>query len=259
MGSRLPDPATDTWESLRLTDMATDTTTTRWLLGKVDAAAIELRDVLLAALTMTITSWRIARGQQATDGALIAVEGHGRDDGLLGDAVDTSATVGWFTSVFPVRLGAGERPVDVEGAVGNPAVARALLRSVSDHLAGVPNRGLDYGLLRYQRRDPALVDARHPQVEFNFIGRHDLGGVAAEGSAWSLITDPVLNGRLPTAPEPLLPLRYTFDVISVVNATAGGRQLLTSWRWSDRLTTAAEAGELADLWSRALGALGEAL
>jgi mycobactin peptide synthetase MbtF len=261
LGTRLPDPATDTWASLQLTNVATDTATTRRMLDKVDASGIELRDFLLAALTMTVTSWRVARGQPATNGVLIALESHGREDGLLGDAVDTSATVGWFTSVFPVRLGAGERPVDVQGAVANPAGARALLRSVSDHLAAVPNRGFDYGLLRYHRRDPVLVDARHPQVEFNFIGRHDLGarGGAAEGGAWSLITDAALNGALPTAPEPSLPLRYAFDVISVVNATDGGPQLLTSWRWSDQLTTAAEAGELADLWSRALGALGDAL
>ncbi|MGH3677333.1 MAG: condensation domain-containing protein, partial [Mycobacterium sp.] len=256
-----PDPATDTWASLQLTDVATDTATTRRLLDQVDAAGIELRDFLLAALTMTITSWRVARSQPATHGALIALEGHGREDGLVGEAVDTSATVGWFTSVFPVRLGAGERPVDVEGAVGNPAVARALLRSVSDHLAAVPNRGLDFGLLRYHRRDPGLADARHPQLEFNFIGRHDLGarGSAAEGTAWSLITDPTLNGALPTAPEPKLALRYTFDVISVVNGTDAGPQLLTSWRWSDRLTSSAEAAALADLWSRALRALGDAL
>jgi hypothetical protein len=35
-----------------------------------------------------------------------------------------------------------------------PAVARDLLRAVTNDVAAVPNNGLDYGLLRYHRRDP---------------------------------------------------------------------------------------------------------
>jgi mycobactin peptide synthetase MbtF len=35
--------------------------------------------------------------------------------------------------------------------------------------------------------------------------------------------------------------------------------LLTSWRWSDRLSTAAELDELAGLWQGAVEALGTAL
>jgi len=36
---------------------------------------------------------------------LIDVEGHGREE-VLAD-IDLSRTVGWFTSLFPVRLDAG--------------------------------------------------------------------------------------------------------------------------------------------------------
>ena len=266
LGSRLPDPAVDTWASLRLTDVTTDPATTRRILDTLDRAGIEMRDFLLAALTMTITSWRVYRGQHATDGALIALEGHGREDAVLGGAVDTSATVGWFTSVFPVRLGAGAA-VDVEQARRDPAAALALLQEVAKEVAAVPNRGLDYGLLRHHRRDPDLVTARHPQLEFNYMGRYDLSAspspaaaeAGAEHAPWSLITDTELNAQLPTAPEPDLPLRYTFDVISVVDATAEGPQLRTSWRWSDRLSTPADADEIAALWRDAVAVLGDAL
>jgi mycobactin peptide synthetase MbtF len=261
LGSRAPDPAVDTWASLRQQNLITDVEETRVLLRKLDAAGVELRDFLLSALTVTLTSWRAHRGELTSGGALVALEGHGREDALLGESVDTSATVGWFTSVFPVRLGAGEQAVDIQLARRDPSRARALIRSVAEHVAAVPNRGLDYGLLRYHRRDPDLTAAPHPQVEFNYMGRFDLSsdGAGEQGSPWSLVTDPELNQQLPTSSEPDLPLRYTFDVIAVVTPSEVGPQLLTSWRWSDQLSTAEEIDELSTLWRTAMTILGDAL
>ena len=260
LGSRLADPASDTWESLRLTDVVTDPATTREILSRIDGAGIEMRDFLLAALTLTLASWRIERQQAAHHGALVALEGHGREDSTVGD-VDTSATVGWFTSVYPVRLGAGEAAVGIDSVRGNPAAGRTLLRAVTEELAGVPNRGLDYGLLRYTRPDGELAGLPEPQVEFNYVGRHDLSG--DRGAAdWSLITDGALNKHMPAASEPALPLRYTFDVIAVVaggSDSADGPHLRTSWRWSPLLSTAEDVDRLTDLWRQAVDVLGEAL
>jgi mycobactin peptide synthetase MbtF len=257
LGNRRADPSRDTWASLRLTDVVTDPATTREILRRLDGAGIEMRDFLLTALTLTLASWRIERGEPAHHGALVALEGHGREDTLIG-GVDTSATVGWFTSVYPVRLGAGEAAADVGTVTSNPAAARALLRSVTEELAGVPNRGLDYGLLRYVRADPAVIDLPDPQVEFNYIGRHDL---TAERTAadWSLITDENLNRHMPAAAEPELPLRYTFDVISVVAGGADGPCLRTSWRWSHLLSSAGDVDLMTQLWSHAVAVLGDAL
>jgi mycobactin peptide synthetase MbtF len=269
LGNRLPDPRRDTWASSRLTDVLTDTATTRNILNRLDNAGIEMRDFLLTALTMTIASWRVTRDQPAHHGAVIALEGHGREDAMVGTSpdVDTSATVGWFTSVFPVRLGAGEAAIDVGTVERNPAAARALLRTVTEQLAAVPNRGLDYGLLRYpydgndSGNEAGLANLPGPQLEFNYVGRYDL---RADQSAteWSLITDGTLNGQMPTAPEPELPLRYTFDVIAVVHGgreDTDGPQLRTSWRWSELLSSAEDVDRLADHWSRAVTVLGEAL
>lgn len=135
------------------------------------------------------------------------------------------------------------------------------MRAVADQVAAVPNRGLDYGLLRYTRSDVRLAQLPHPQVEFNYVGRHDLSGDGA-AAEWSLITDGDLNAHMPAAAEPDLPLRYTFDVISVVAAGDGasdGPHLRTSWRWSPLLSTADEVDRLTDLWRQALIVLGEAL
>nr|WP_197380063.1 non-ribosomal peptide synthetase [Mycolicibacterium mengxianglii] len=261
LGTRLPDPTRDTWATLRQHNIVIDSDETLQLLDRLDGAGVEVRDFLLAALTVTLASWRAARGEPATGGALIALEGHGREDVLVGDTVDTSATVGWFTSVFPVRLGADASPVDIDVARRDPTRARALIQSVAEQVATVPNRGLDYGLLRYHRRDPDLTAAAQPQLEFNYMGRFDLSsdGAGEQGKPWSLITDPVLNQQLPTSSEPDLPLRYTFDVIAVVTPTEAGPQLLTSWRWSDQLSTVEEIDELSALWRTAITTLGAAL
>ncbi|PRC51898.1 peptide synthetase, partial [Mycobacterium sp. ITM-2017-0098] len=65
LGSRLADPARDTWASLRLTDVVTASVTTRGILRRLDGAGIEMRDFLLTALTLTLASWRIERRQPA--------------------------------------------------------------------------------------------------------------------------------------------------------------------------------------------------
>jgi mycobactin peptide synthetase MbtF len=261
----MPDPACDTWASLRVTEARTEVSETRVLLDKLASggAGIGVREFLLTALTLTLTSWRIRRGQPAGDGVLVALEGHGREDALIGaddsDAVDTSTTVGWFTNVFPVRLGRAERPVNVDMARHDPAAARNLLCAVAAHLTAVPNSGLDYGLLRYRRRDAELAAAPHPQVEFNYLGRLDFTADPKDAAPWTVVSDPELTALLPLVGEPALPLRYTFDVVAAVHGTAAGPQLRTSWLWSDLLTTADEANELAELWRDAVATLGDAL
>ncbi|EUA18378.1 condensation domain protein [Mycobacterium xenopi 3993] len=197
------------------------------MLDKVASAGagIGVREFLLTALTMTLTSWRVGRGDPVGNGLVVALEGHGREDELVdpGGAVDTSNTAGWFTTVFPVRLRHPGQPVDIDTARRDPAAARDLLRAVADQVAAVPNNGLDYGLLRYQRRDPALVAAPHPQVQLNYVGRLDLSPQHQGVAPWTLVTDPARHAWLTRAPEPELPLRYTFDVVPVVHPTAAAR------------------------------------
>ncbi len=126
---------------------------TRALLQDVPRAYhTEINDALLTALAQTLTRWTGARA------ALIDLEGHGREDVLPG--VDVSRTVGWFTSVYPVRL---------ELRPGLPP--GEALKSVKEQLRRVPGRGLGYGLLRYLAAEPALRGRPEAPVSFNYLGQ----------------------------------------------------------------------------------------
>ena len=85
-------------------------------------------------------------------------EGLGRERGGLGD-LDLTRTVGWFTSLYPVRLDPGALDLD-EALAGGPALGRAL-KIVKEQLRAVPGKGLGYGLLRYLNADTAGAVERH--------------------------------------------------------------------------------------------------
>ena len=261
LGARRTAIGTDTWSELRSHPVLTPVEVTARLLAAT-GRQLGVREFLLAALTATVAAWRTERGQDAAAGALVALEGHGREDRVAGgggdplDAeVDTGRTLGWFTTVFPVRLGAGEAP-GLDRLRADPEARDGLLRTVADQVAAVPNSGLDYGLLRYDERDEVLAAAAGPQLEFNYLGRFDLGLPAGtEGAHWAPITDLDVNEALPTDPEPDLPLRYTVDLVCVVRATAEGPQLVANWRYASGAMSAEEVTRLGELWSQAVDAL----
>jgi amino acid adenylation domain-containing protein/non-ribosomal peptide synthase protein (TIGR01720 family) len=132
---------------------------TRALLQQVPSAyRTQINDVLITALVRALQQW--------TEGETfrIDMEGHGRED--LFEDVDVSRTVGWFTTIFPVRLGL---PTGLaEGQA---------LQSVKEQLRRIPDRGMSYGLLRYVCEDAQVRDAlsRSPRSNllFNYLGQFD--------------------------------------------------------------------------------------
>ena len=94
--------------------------------------------------------------------------------------IDLTRTVGWFTSLYPVRLDPG--PLDLEEALaGGPALGRAL-KTIKEQLRAVPGKGLGYGLLRYLNGETAaaLAGLPVPQLGFNYLGRFAAGGAGAD-------------------------------------------------------------------------------
>ncbi|NKQ56412.1 amino acid adenylation domain-containing protein, partial [Amycolatopsis sp. K13G38] len=95
--------------------------------------------------------------------AVVALEGHGREE-QIAPGVDLSATVGWFTTVFPIRL--------------------------NGKLDDLPDNGLGYGL----QRPHGLPE---PTMVVNYLGRIE----HSDGAPWSVAPEaPML--RVPPRTQP---------------------------------------------------------
>ncbi|WP_158923914.1 non-ribosomal peptide synthetase [Acidisphaera sp. S103] len=110
-----------------------------------------LEPVLLAAFARALRRHKVVSGP-----AVVTLEAHGREN--IVEGLDVSRTVGWFTSLYPVRL-------DLAGLTGDAAVA-----AVRRALEAVPNRGAGFGMLAELTPAPELQ--RLPGgIGFNYLGR----------------------------------------------------------------------------------------
>jgi mycobactin peptide synthetase MbtF len=253
LGVRHPDPTRDTWSSLRVAEVVTPVADTELVLRGLTRDE-GMPEFLLAVTTMAIASWRRECGQDPAPGALITLDTHGRADEVL--ETDTTNTVGWFTSAFPVRLGVGPAAVDIEQAENDSRAARALLDSVAAHLAAIPYEGLDYGLLRYIKCVPELQEADEPQIMFSYLGRLDFGDITDQ--PWSPVTGSHID-VLPVDPEPDLPLRFALYISVHVRGTSEGPQLIASVLWSDALFARSDIDRLMHFWQRGITVLAAGL
>ncbi|MFD6723363.1 amino acid adenylation domain-containing protein [Streptomyces sp. NPDC060131] len=204
-----------------------DESETEALLRTAPAAfRVRTEDILLTALGASLSGW--AGGE----GVTVDLEGHGR--GELFDDLDLSRTVGWFTSIHPVRLSVpGDQP------------PRARVKLVGRRLRAVPGQGLGYGALRYLQREPALLAAPTPQVVFNYLGRFDDAPGAAEGGPVRAVL-PAVAQQSDHAERP-----HLLDITGVV---IGGRFRLAI-RYSSVTHHEKTIAELSGEFLRALRAL----
>lgn len=152
--------------------------------------------VLLAALAEALRQWT---GRAATR---IALEGHGREE--LDGSLELSRTLGWFTCLYPLVLGAESTPA-------------ATLARTRRTLAEVPERGLGYGLLRYLG-GADLADTRDG-LTFNYLGRFERPTVAGF---------PLRGLELRSSRDPEGPLTSAL----VLDAQVRDGQLRLGWRYS---------------------------
>ncbi len=141
---------------------------TQKLLQQVPTAyQTQINDVLLTALVQTFENWTSEKH------LLIDLEGHGRED--LFNEIDISRTVGWFTTMFPVYLDLGEIK-DVQKEI------ISALKIIKEQLRQIPNRGIDYGILRYLGNQEIQTQLSRitPQIRFNYLGQVD--GLFTESS-----------------------------------------------------------------------------
>lgn len=176
-------------------------------------------DILLTALACALRDWT---GRSAT---LVDLEGHGRED--LFAHLDITRTVGWFTSIYPVAIQIREGCSLVEN-----------LRLVQAQLRAVPNRGIEFGALRYLQpagQESTLHSARRAQITFNYLGQ----------------IDQVLNpgGLFLPAPESVGPLESPARLRSYwldINGSIAGGTLGVTWEYSANIHHSSTIQRLAD-------------
>ncbi|MFB9840442.1 condensation domain-containing protein, partial [Actinoallomurus acaciae] len=216
------------------------------LLTAVPAAFhAEVNDVLLTALALAVADWRRRRGLGDRTDVLIALEGHGREEQAVPGA-DLSRTVGWFTSIFPVRLDPGISALD--GPAGGSALKR-----VKEQLRALPDHGLGYGLLRHLHAGtgPDLAKLPVPQISFNYLGRFAVEDDPAE--PWRPVAGAgVLAGGFDAA-MPVAP--YTLEINAYTQDTARGPELGVTWAWPGALLPEPAVTDLAATWFTALDGL----
>jgi amino acid adenylation domain-containing protein/non-ribosomal peptide synthase protein (TIGR01720 family) len=120
-----------------------------------------VNDLLLAAVARCFAAWTGSRS------LLVDVEGHGRES--LFPQVDLSRTVGWFTTIAPLRLDLGNDDLIVEQ-----------VKRIKQQVRSLPNAGIGHGVLRYfgpehlRRQIQAFPGAG---IAFNYMGRMGQAGV----------------------------------------------------------------------------------
>ncbi|WP_323856043.1 condensation domain-containing protein, partial [Xenorhabdus koppenhoeferi] len=115
----------------------------------------ETNELLLSALALAL---RETFGRSVNH---ITLEGHGRE--LIDATVDITETVGWFTTIYPVRLEARDELSE------NIIYTKEMLRAI-------PNKGIGYGAF-YQA---GMLEGVLPPISFNYLGQ--LSGKVGQGN-----------------------------------------------------------------------------
>jgi amino acid adenylation domain-containing protein/non-ribosomal peptide synthase protein (TIGR01720 family) len=163
---------------------------------------------------------------------LIQLEGHGREE--LIDGIDLSRTVGWFTSLYPIRL--------------TPEAALAdSIKQVKEQLRAIPNKGIGFGALRYLGDDvarAALRDLPEARITFNYLGQFD--GQFDEAALFVPAAESAGAEQ-----SPLAPLANWLEVSGQVY----GAELKLSWTFSREMFNEATIQRLADDYASELATL----
>jgi nonribosomal peptide synthetase CepA len=198
-----------------------------------------VHEVLLAGLAGAVARWR------GEDVVLVDVESHGRHPV---EGMDLSRTVGWFTSVHPVRLDV--TGIDLAGVLAGGSAAGHLLKVVKEQSRAVPGDGLGYGLLRYLNGEtgPVLAALPAPRIGFNYMGRFvtgDRSGVRA----WQSV------GDIGSSLAPGMGLPHALEVNAIVQDTPEGPELMLMLEWAGDLLDEVEIEGLGQAWLDMLSGL----
>ncbi|MBD3557662.1 amino acid adenylation domain-containing protein [Planktothrix sp. FACHB-1355] len=202
-----------------------DAPETKILINEIPTAFdSQITNILLIAWLQAVREWN------DTDKILVAVEGHGRDEI---EAIDVTATVGWFTTVTPVLLEAVESPdLLVQVAAADETINRCL------------DNGLYFRRLRYFGQESErefLKKEWQPKVSFNYLGQ--IRTTESNNESWKLALESAAGSILGGNRR-----QYELDV----NLVVVGGKLETSLTFSRRRYEVAGMRSLLDLFVKKL-------
>ncbi|TXL89768.1 non-ribosomal peptide synthetase [Streptomyces sp. IB2014 016-6] len=238
------DPARDTTGTARSRTVVYGAERARHLFTTIPAAFhCEINDVLLTALALAVQ-----RCMGTTEDVVIDVEGHGREPVVPG--ADLSRTIGWFTSMYPVRIAPGV-PLSGGTVPSGVDLGRAL-RGVKEQLRAIPDKGIGFGMLRYLNPEtgPRLATAEPRHIGFNYFGRFLLPSEGGEQD-WS----PAPETGMTAGADAGMPLDHPLSVNALTEDTADGTALRIAFSWAEGAVDDERVDELVDNWFELLDAL----
>ncbi|MFK5984628.1 MAG: amino acid adenylation domain-containing protein [Pseudomonadota bacterium] len=121
----------------------------------------EINDLLLSALAVALSEC----SNECVN--LVTLEGHGREN--LDNDIDLSRTIGWFTSMYPIKLYATDN-------------LSMLIKQTKEMLRAIPDKGLGFGALLFKGKtyegdedlergfDTTEIGFSQPKISFNYLG-----------------------------------------------------------------------------------------
>lgn len=139
--------------------------------------------------TALVLAWQ---DEYACEELTVWMEGHGRE-ALFSD-LDISRTVGWFTSLYPVKFLLHKGQEEKKRAL-------AILRQLNE----IPRKGVGYGVLAYSLK---RIPPAEPGILFNYLGEFSL----QEEQGFRLLKE---AGVPDVAPENQFPFQLELNALTV--------------------------------------------
>ncbi len=114
---------------------------------------LQVQDFLLASVCGVLSDWI------GDNRILIDMEGHGREN--IGENLDITRTVGWFTSLYPTLF-------TIDASLSNPV---EYISSIQRQREAIPHKGFNYGTIKYEKSHKAWDQQPKSEILFNFMGQ----------------------------------------------------------------------------------------
>lgn len=111
-------------------------------------------DLLLSSLKLTVDE------TISNEKVIVEIESHGREE--LGDSneYEFNSTVGWFTSMYPIKLGFNRNDLG------------DCIKSIKEEIRNVPHNGIGFGVYKYLM-GALEMSTEEPPIRFNYLGEID--------------------------------------------------------------------------------------